>query len=340
MKQIFFLLFFYSTVSAAQVDTMQLLFIDKAVTEKWLADNHIPALGIGYIKEAKIVETAVYGDTKYADNTIFNVASLTKPVTAMVTLKLVDAGKWNLDELLYKYYTHPDIAPDPRSKLLTTRHILSHTSGFPNWAGDTLAFQYDPGTKYQYSGEGFEYLRRALEAKLGKTLDQLATELIFQPLGMKDTRFFWDSTVDETRFAAWYKADGSKYATYKNTTPNAADDLLTTVADYTKFMQYIMNGAGLSKKLYNEMVSQQSVVGPRKYYGLGWMMYDNVDNGQEAISHGGKDKGVNTIAIILPHLKQALLIFTNCDNGTDVYIPAVQHYLGKAGQAIIDIETK
>ena len=59
-------------------------------------------------------------------NTIWNVASMTKPITAIIALKLIDAGKWDLDEPIYKYYTDPDVANDPRAKLLTTRIILSH----------------------------------------------------------------------------------------------------------------------------------------------------------------------------------------------------------------------
>jgi CubicO group peptidase (beta-lactamase class C family) len=60
--------------------------------------------------------------------------------------------------------------------------ILSHQTGFPNWRylnkSNTLSFEFEPGTKYQYSGEGFEYLRKALEAKFKKPLEQLAKEHI------------------------------------------------------------------------------------------------------------------------------------------------------------------
>lgn len=325
-----------------------LLFTDRVQTENWLARHHIPAVGIGYIANGTIQEVTVYGkDEKgapYPDNTIFNVASLTKPVTAMVALKLIDAGQWSLDEPVYNYWIDPDIATDPRSKQLTTRHILSHRSGFPNWRRKTsngkLMFEFDPGTTYQYSGEGFEYLRKAIESKFGKPLDQLAHDLIFHPLGMKDTHFYWDDRVDESRFAQWHKADGSLYKTYKNTSTNGADDLLTTIEDYAKFMVHILDGAGLKPDLYQSMMSEQVRIKPRKYFGLGWWVDENVNKGENSLIHGGDDIGVHTIAFILPESKQGLVIFTNCDNGTEVYIPAIQHYLGKAGQEIIDIETQ
>lgn len=325
-----------------------LLLKDKTVTEKWLLEKRIPTLGIGYIKDGKIREVTVYGKNEkgipYPKNTIWNVASLTKPVTAMIALQLVNSGKWDLDVPVYNYWTDPDLANDPRNVMLTMRHILSHQTGFPNWrresADGKLAFEFTPGTKYQYSGEGYEYLRHVLERKFNKTLDELARELIFEPLKMKDTHFFWDSTVDESRFATWHKGDGSLYPTEKNTTANGADDLLTTVADYCKFMVYVMNGAGLSDDLYLNMISKQVQIKPRKYFGLGWWVDENVRSGENALVHGGDDIGVHTIVFLLPKSKEGLVIFTNCDNGTDIYIPVIQHYLGKAGQEIIDIETK
>lgn len=342
--------FSYNHQEPTSTDTTNesLLFKDRTVTEKWLAKNRIPALGIGYIHDGKIREISVYGrneqGTQHPNNIIFNVASLTKPVTAMVALTLINAGQWSLDEPLYAYWTDPDIADDPRSTKLTTRHILSHQTGFPNWrrahSNGKLAFEFDPGAKYQYSGEGFEYLRKALESKFRKPLDELARELIFQPLGMKDTRFYWDETIDESRFAQGYTGDGTLYEADKNSSANGADNLLTTVEDYSKFMLYILNGAGLKKELYQEMMAEQVPIKPRKYFGLGWWVDTNVDDGDNALVHGGDDIGVHTIVFLLPKSRQGLLIFTNCDNGTDVYIPVIESYLGKAGQEIIDVETR
>lgn len=340
----------YDHYEPALSDTINesLLFTNRAETDKWLRKNHIPALGIGYIDKGKMQQITVYGTNEqgapYADNTIFNVASLTKPITTMVVLQLVNSGKWDLDEPLYKYWTDPDVADDARSKQLTTRHILNQRSGFLNWRyldkDGQLKFEAEPGTKYQYSGEGFEYLRKALESKFSKTLQQLADELIFMPLNMKDTRYYWDSSIDEARFAKWHKKDGSTYKIYKNTSSNAADDLLTTVEDYSRFLVWVMNGADLKTDLYAQMTAQQ--VPTKKagqFIGLGWFI-DAPGGNEKAITHGGDDIGVHTIVFMLPQSQRGLLIFTNSDNGTDAFIPVISHYLGAAGQAIIDLETK
>ncbi|MNF90824.1 D-alanyl-D-alanine carboxypeptidase precursor [compost metagenome] len=252
-------------------------------------------------------------------------------------------GKWNLDEPVYRYWTDPDIANDPRNKKLTTRFILSHQTGLPNWRGNNenqkLNFQFDPGTKYQYSGEGMEYLRKALEKKFNKSLQQLAEELIFKPLKMNDTRYVWDKNVDTSRLAIGYDKDGNAYETVKNKTPNAADDLLTTVEDYGIFLVSIINADGLTKQVFDEMKSHQVVSARGKYFGLGFEIYD-FKNGEYALSHGGSDKGVKTIVFIFPKTKNGLLIFTSSDTGGNVYEDLVKHYLGNNGQKIIDIETK
>jgi len=323
------------------------IFDNDSEIEKWLKEINVPTLGIGLIKEGKLQQIKVFGELKKGTiapfNTIFNVASLTKPITAMVTLKLVSAGKWNLDEPIYKYWIDPDISNDPNAKILTTRHILSHQTGFTNWRGNNedgkLHFQFDPGTKYQYSGEGYEYLRKALEKKFHKTLNQLANESIFTPLQMTDTKYFWDNKTDSSRFAIGYDNKGKAYTTIKNKTANGADDLLTTVEDYGKFLVSILDSVGLSKKVYDDMTSHQVQTKKGKYFGLGFEIYD-FGNGEYALSHGGSDKGVQTIVFIFPKSKQGLLIFTNVDDGYKVYEKLLYHYLGDYGKSIIDIETK
>lgn len=324
-----------------------LLFKDKKATEKWMAKNKVPILGIGYIEKGQLQEVSVYGHTKNgktaADNTIFNVASLTKPVTAIVALKLISLGKWSLDEPLYKYWTDPDIANDPRNKKITTRLILSHQTGFPNWRYDTenkkLMFLFDPGTRYEYSGEGLEYLRKALEKKFNKNLQQLADELIFKPLKLTDTKYVWDSSIDSSRLAMGYDKNGNTYDIVKSKTPNAADDLMTTIKDYGNFLISIMNHDGLSEKVFSEMTKHQVASTRGKHFGLGFEIYD-FNNGEFALSHGGADKGVRTIMFIFPNTKKGLIIFTNSDTGGALYEGIVKYYLGEIGQNIIDIETK
>lgn len=315
--------------------------------DKLVNDNHIPALGLGVIKDGKLTEIKVYGKlnnkTSLPYNSLFNVASLTKPVTAMTVLRLISLGKWNLDEPLDKYWVDPDIANDPRHTKLTTRMILSHQTGFPNWrwqkTDKKLSFDFDPGTRYQYSGEGFEYLRKAIEKKFNKSLEVLAKEMIFNPLSMDDTGYIWNEKKQANRIVTGYDKAGKAYDIVKNKTASAADDLTTSVEDYGKFLVAVMNNDLLSKTVFEEMKTRQVKTKEHKYFGLGFEIYD-LGNGRIALSHGGTDKGVNTIAIILPETGQGVVIFTNVDEGYKIYEPIINYYLGDVGKKIVEIETK
>jgi CubicO group peptidase (beta-lactamase class C family) len=328
----------YAAAAEAQV-------ADSAIV-RLMQERHIPVLGLGFINNGKVVLSKVYGELKTGvpapANTLFNVASVTKTITTLVTLRLVNAGKWNLDEPICHYWTDPDVKADPRSKRLTTRHILTHQTGFPNWRWMTpskkLAFEFEPGLKFQYSGEGMEYLRHALEKKFHRSLEQLADSLIFKPLHMNDTHLIWNDTMLD-HFAVAHNDKGEALEIVKNSEPSAADQLKTTVADYNRFMIWVMNGAGLSKSLYQQMTSPLSRIKENKFIGLGWAIYPDI-GGEFGLSHSGIDPGVNTIVFVLPKSKRALLIFTNSDNGPQIYSELVKRFLKEQGNAIIATEMK
>ena len=303
---------------------------------------NIKTLGLGIIENGKLKEIKVLGESS-SYNSIFNVASLTKPITAMVALQLINLGKWKLDEPIYNYWTDPDVAKDPRNKKLTTRLILSHQTGFPNWRWQNenkkLNFEFEPGTKYQYSGEGYEYLRKALENKFKKSLEQLAKELIFVPLKMNDTSYIWSKNTDESRFVIGYNKNDQPYEIVKNKTANAADDLQTTIEDYGNFLVNILNGGNLNENIYKEMIAKQVKTKENKFFGLGLDIYD-LGNNELALSHGGSDSGSQCIFILLPKTKQGLIIFTNSDEGYKIYEELLIEYLGEKGKKIVEIETK
>lgn len=292
-----------------------------------LATAKVPALGLGIIENGTLTKVELYGtldgQTTAPYNTIFKVASLTKPVFAITVLKLIESGQLALDEPLHQYWVDPDIKADKRHELLTPRLVLSHQTGFPNWRylteDNQLAFEFDPGTKYQYSGEGFEYLRKAIEQKLGKTIEAISQELLFAPAGMSDTRYWWDETMDESRYAQNFDGEGNKIDTHKYVEANAAANLLTTVEDYGRFIAYVINGAGLSKGLFDEMKKHQVETGKQEFFGLGWQILTAFSNGEYALVHSGKDPGVSTLAVLFPESKNGYVLFLNGDNAIPIY---------------------
>lgn len=303
--------------------------------ENLLIQEKVPVLGLGIIENGKLKQIRVLGNidkeipTSY--NSIFKVASLTKPITALVTLKLISAGKLELDEPLDKYWKDPDLKYDKRTKKLTPRIILSHQTGFPNWRylteNKTLSFEFEPGTKFQYSGEGFEYLRKAIEVKFSKKLEELADDLIFKPAKMKDTHFWWDKSMDEKRYVKNYDKDGKVLETTKYYKANAAANLLTTIEDYGNFLSYILNGAGLSKSVFDEMTKNQVQLKDKDYFGLGWEKLTGFSGDEYALMHTGKDPGVNTLAIMFPKSKNGYVIFLNGDNVGKIFEELLTKYM-------------
>lgn len=311
----------------------------------WMTENNVPAVGVGIIEDGKVKYTRVFGELKEgmpaSENTIFNVASITKPFIGMLVLRLVNSGDWELDQPLYNYWVDPDVINNPYHKKLTTRHILTHQSGFLNWRrqhpDNKLMFEFEPGTNYQYSGEGFIYLERALENKFNKTLVDLADSLLINPIGMKNTRLYWDKDMDETRFAYWHNGEGKlhKPATSRNYGVNAAGSLLTTVKDFCLFGIEVMNGFGISKELYSNMVTPHVMIGEHNSKGLGWNIILDIPEEEYAIVHGGADMGVQTMSVFLPKSKQGLVVFTNADNGMLVYDYIIREYL-RAGNDVMN----
>jgi CubicO group peptidase (beta-lactamase class C family) len=172
----------------------------------------------------------------------------------------------------------------------------------------------------QYSGEGFEYLRKALEQKFGKPLARLSRERVLARLDMMDTHHAWNEHVDESRFARWHDRTGANtYTDFRITTVNAADNLLTTVEDYGRFAVSVLNGAGLSPALAAEMVKPQGRVSDKQHMGLGWEVHTGFPNGEYALIHTGSDEGVHALIMLLPKSGQGLIVMTNGDNGFRLY---------------------
>ncbi len=320
----------------------------EARINRWLTFSRVPAVGIGIIEDGKLREILVYGDLRKGDpapyNSIFQVASLTKPVTAMIALTLVSQGKWQLDEPLSHYWVDPDVLNDPRHLLLTTRHVLSHQTGFDNWRWNNkskkLVFNFDPGTKFGYSGEGFEYLKHALENKFRMSLDRLADSLLFRPLGMNDTRYVWDAGIDTLRYAVPHDTAGIELEIPKNQVASAADFLKTSVEDYCKFGVAVMNGKGLTKDVFSEMVTPQVKVGKYESFGLGWDIMNKLSNGEYILLHTGSDAGTRTAVILFPQSRKGIVIFTNGDNGNKLIELVVLEYLDLGREILQKLDGK
>lgn len=220
----------------------------------------VPGVSIALIEDARIVWVGSFGvkniETREPvnDRTVFEAASISKPVFALAVLKLVDEGKLDLDAPLSKYVPSY-IENDDRVNAITARMALTHRTGFPNWRYNTspLKIYFQPGERFSYSGEGFIYLQRAVEKITGLPLKEFVRQRVFEPLGMIDSSYVWLDQY-EYRHATGYSEtgptppykpieSGSPLPPYRG--PSAASSLHSTARDIAKFEIALMNGAGL-----------------------------------------------------------------------------------------------
>jgi len=305
---------------------------DEPTVRGWLKSSNVPVAGIGLIEGGQIKKAKVFGELRPGspapNDTIFNVASLTKPIVAMLTLKLVSQGRWDMDEPLAHYFVEPDLANDPNLTKVTTRLVLTHETGLPNWRGNEpgkkLSFAFEPGTAVKYSGEGYQYLREALEHKFKQPLDELARSSNLGPWGMKNTRFYWDHSMNESLYAGSHDKDGHALELEKWYEPNGANLLLITVGDYSRFAAHVLQGGDLSKDVYAEMITPHAPRGTvpdatKNNFGLCWRVIRNLSNGEFALVHTGRNPGITAIVVLLPQSQRGVVVLTNGENGEDVY---------------------
>jgi CubicO group peptidase (beta-lactamase class C family) len=318
-----------------------------------MAQGDIPGLSIAVIRDAEVIWSHGFGvknsETKEAvnDDTVFEAASLSKPVFAYAVLVLVDKGKLDLDTPLTKYLPSQaaryDVGDDPRLDQITARRVLSHTTGFPNWRprGDkALKIYFTPGDRFSYSGEGFVYLAKIVEHISGETLDAFMKKTVFEPLGMKSSSYVWREDYDSRKTFA-HNSVGTLTGRGKTEKANAAASLHTTATDYARFVCAIMKGTGLKAKTATLMLTPQISVGeagpnslnspasplsPTISWGLGWGL-EKSDDGI-AFWHWGDNGDAMAYVMGLDKQKTGMVMFANSSSGLSIIRELVGETLG------------
>ncbi|UCE50050.1 MAG: beta-lactamase family protein [Phycisphaerales bacterium] len=161
---------------------------------EYMREQDIPGVGIALVWDGDVVWTEGFGIANVltrqpiTPETLFEVASNSKVVTAYIALRLVDQGLLSLDEPLNAYLPEPWLRPSEYRDAITLRHVLSHSSGL----GHNTTSRHNlfaPGRGYSYSAIGFQYLQAVIEQTTGESLEQLAQEMVYVPLGMSSSSF-------------------------------------------------------------------------------------------------------------------------------------------------------
>ncbi|MCT2560475.1 serine hydrolase domain-containing protein [Chryseobacterium herbae] len=350
-----------TAVTSSQIDL---------VVRKLMDTAHIQGLNLAVLNNNKTVFIKSYGFRNKPEKALMDTAtivygaSLSKAVFGYLVMKLTEENVLALDKPLYQYLKKPipeyeyfsDLKGDSRWKSITARMCLDHTTGLPNvrWFHPTTGKQdtigtmkiyFNPGTKYAYSGEGFKLLQLVVEEITGKNIDELAREKIFKPFAMTRTGFIWHESFGDDNVAVGHMNNGDIDKKKKRTEPVAGGSMMTTIADYTKFIENMMQQKGLSKKLYKEMLSPQVAIYSKTQfppiqeetttennaihlsYGLGWG-YLKCPRYGKAFFKEGNGISWRNYNINFPEKGISVVIMINSENGEKVFQELVETVVG------------
>ena len=266
------------------------------------------------------------------ENTVFEAASLSKPVVAYIALELVDAGLLDLDRALVEYADIPEL-PDERAERITARMVLSHTTGLQNEriGEEHLALAFDPGQRFRYSGEGFLLLQRALESIAGESLDSLSRRTLLDSLGMTRSGFVWrDGWADNA--AVGHGDFESPRSPSRPAIARAPSSFHTTAHDYATFVRAVMRGHGLRPETFEQMVHSHVQVADGIDWGLGWAL--ETSPGARALWHWGDNSNSGFTAFVYMNLdrQDAVMYFANSSTGLGI-VREVLALVGGGGAA-------
>jgi CubicO group peptidase (beta-lactamase class C family) len=325
--------------------------VDQTVTRLMHAAE-VPGIGIAIINDGKVVYLKGYGvrdkekNLPLTPDSVMTAASFTKVAFTYLVMRLVDQGKLDLDQPVYQnlpkplpeYTNYKDLADDARYKRITARMLLDHTAGFANWRAleddRKLHIHFDPGSRFAYSGEGIVLLQLVVESITKRPLEELMQKNVFRSLGMTRTSMIWQPRFDSD-FASGYDEYGRSLGPQQRKTADAAGSMQTTIRDFARFVQAVLNGEGLSRKASDLMLSPQiRITSKHEFptlneetttendsihlsYGLGWGLYQTPYG--HAFFKEGHDDGWRNYTVCLREQKNCIVIMTNSGNGEGTY---------------------
>lgn len=267
----------YAPTSAAVAPTA----LD-AQLDTLMAEYEVPGLSLATVKDGKVDRFTTRGIANTATGnpvtpaTVFEAASLTKPMLAQAALKLSEEGHLDLDRPLVEYHQPNFECRKPeRLLVMTATHVLSHTTGFPNWPapGKPVTIRFDPGTRFSYSGMGYVVLQRVIEHITETPFETYLQENLFDPLNMESASLVWREDYED-RLAHGHSPKGEPS---RGAMPQAiaASSLICTAEDYAKFIASTMNPATtgplhLKPDTLDMMLRPKSEAAPNIAWCLGW----------------------------------------------------------------------
>lgn len=294
----------------------------------------IPGASLAIIKNGQLIYHQVYGVSNIetrepvTTKTLFESGSITKSVFAFVVMRLVEKKLLDLDQPLYQLFSFEGISQDERYKHMTARHVLSHQTGLPNWGKPDSTghfnLQFSPGTKFGYSGEGYEYLKRVIEHITKKNISQIIKEELLTPLQLEG--LYFNGCEDTKKYSAHGHHDLKPADIRYFEKPMMAFSMFTEAKAFSNFMLALRNKKGLKKESYEEMLRIQST----RADGVHWSLGYEINETPFGISYGhsgGTSSGFICNFRYFPELDTSYAFFTNSEMGAELSVPLLTQFI-------------
>ena len=319
-------------------DTERLIPVLKAKIPQLMKDGHVPGLSMVLIRENRIVWSGSFGvrtagrPEKVDDQTVFEAASMSKPLFSYGALKLSENGRLDLDSPLDSYLPEPYLPDQPLARTITARMVMLHRTGLPNWreggwrSGQPLRVDKKPDTCFTYSGEGYTYLQTAIEHLTKQPTAAWMEASVLVPLKMSRSSYEWQDPL-KTDFAGGHDKNGNfKKGRRFYEQGNAAYSLYTTPTDYARFLIEMMRrDRSADHSLKAETIEKMTTLqvqpdkdNPRSRRSLGWVIGTEANGGW--VNHSGSNgSGFQCNSRFNMKRQSGSVIMTNSSNGREVW---------------------
>jgi CubicO group peptidase (beta-lactamase class C family) len=341
-----------SKISFAEID---------AQVNRMMQAGHVSGLGVAILNKRKVAFLKAYG---YRDTTtrepltvdsVMTAASFTKSTLAYAVMQMVQEGILNLDAPVQRYLPRPlptydgydELANDDRYKKITIRMLLDHTTGFDNLRrpriGGKVLIRFEPGSRYAYSGEGIRLLQLVVEEVTHQPLNDVLKARIYQPFHMRRSSMTWMPEY-EADHALPHDKNNAPMVLNKRMTADAAGSMQTTIADFSRLIEAVMQGKRLKRSTRAEMFRPQIDIFSRHQfptmetettdanrairlsYGLGWGLYFSPVG--KAMFKEGHDNGWQHYTVMFDDAGNGIVLMSNSDNAEGIFQGLLETLLG------------
>ncbi|MGM0753379.1 MAG: serine hydrolase [Bacillota bacterium] len=336
-------IFFSFQFPARAENDSQIELLERFMNES-IEEYGIPGASLAIIQNGELMFQQSWGEqrkgTPVTKDTLFTIGSISKPLTSLAIMRLVDDKMIELDQEIDRYLPDFHYNRNGFDKKITIRHLLTHSSGISSYDGLKIAdrnlrgenainvavqnlnnvhLNYEPGEVYQYSAANYLLLGRIIENVTNQTFSEFMDDEIFSVIGMDRTVSNFESARVlgyQPGYQSWF-GKPMKSRGFFDDSGAPYGYMVSTTGDMSKFIKFLLDGGEiLSKDSFDTYTSPHYHRKEDMYYGLGWRISTEVDNSY--YFHGGETPDSRAELFINPQQGYGFILLTNKNNFSEV----------------------